>query len=281
MATKTSITISLVTVPVTLSPAVEEEDAAFRTIHIGEHEPARVTVKAMCTHDGCDDQRPSVFAYPDRGREVDGKLVLVTKDEIAAATGEPIKAMVPAFHPREKVYAATVAGDSVQNVLPQKGYDKQYVALRNALMANPDVVACTVWAPRTKNALWVLEVVGDRIVASKRSWPEDVRAVPAAPTVDVSDAEQNMFNTLVADMVSDFDLTAYVNERKSGLDALVASRLGDAVALPAAGSAPAATGGGDLMAALQASVKAAEKKPATKKPAAKRTAKKTAAAKAA
>lgn len=272
MASKTSITIGLVTVPVTLSPAVDDEGGNFRTVHVGDHEPARVTVKAMCTHEGCGDERSSVFGYPDRGQEVDGKLVLVTKEEIAAASGDPIKVMVPAFHPREKVYAATVASDSVQNVLPQKGYDKQYVALRNALMANPEVVACTVWAPRSKNALWVLEVVGDRIVASKRSWPEDVRAVPAAPTVEISELEQGMFNTLVQGLVSDFDLGSYVNESKAGLDALVASRMGEAVALPA-GTAPAATGGGDLMAALQASVKAAEKAKPRKAPAKKAAAK--------
>jgi DNA end-binding protein Ku len=270
MASKTSITIGLVTVPVTLSPAVDDEGGEFRTVHCGDHEPARVTVKAMCT--ACDDNRSSVFAYPDRGREVDGKLVLVTQEDIAAAAGEPIKVMVPAFHPREKVYAATVASDSVQNVLPQKGYDKQYVALRNALMANPDVVAVTVWAPRSKNALWALEVVGDRIVASKRSWPEDVRAVPAAPQVEISDMEQDMFNTLVQGLVADFDLGTYVNERAAGLDALVASRMGDAVAMPA-GTAPAATGGGDLMAALQASVKAAEKAKPRKAPAKKAAAK--------
>lgn len=271
MALRSQITVGLVTIPVKLEPAVDAEDRDVRTIHTHDDaDPARVTTIARCT--GCADERSSVFQFTERGREVDGKVVVITSDEMADAEGEPIKHMVPAFHHRDEVYGATVAGDSVQNVMPQKGYELQYVALRNALASHPDIVAVTTWSPRTKNALWVIEVVDNRIVASKRSWPEDVRAVAATPEVDVPDMEQQFFDTLVTGKVTDFDVTNYVNESKAGLEALVSSRLGHAVEL--GGAAPAATNSGDLLAALQASVDLLakpKKKPAAKKAAAKRT----------
>jgi DNA end-binding protein Ku len=279
MAKKTSIILGLLSVPVTLEPAVDDESGQFKTIHTHDGtDPAKVTVKAICTV--CEETRSSVFAFPERGREVDGKLVVVTSEEMAEASGKPVTSMVPAFHSREKVYAATVAGDSVQNVSPQKGFEVQYVALRNALMARPDVVGVTVWSPKSKNSLWVLEVVNDRIVASKRSWPADVRAVAAAPLMEVSPTDQQMVEGIVDNLTTDFDVHTYVDEAKAGVERLVSERLGNAVVIPA-GATVAPTASVDLTAVLQASLNATAKKvPAQrtrKAPAKKAAAKKTAA----
>lgn len=270
-STKSTITVGLVTIPVRLEKATDDENTDTHTICAGSedtpHDPTRVKMSVRCP--SCETERSSVFAFPKRGHEVDGKMVVISADELAQASGEPIKAMVPAFHPREKVYAATVASDSVQNVTPDRGGEKGYAALRHALTTHPDLVAVAIWAPKSKNALWVLEVVGDRIVASKRAWPESVRVAPAIPHADVSEVEQQMFAQLVESMVTDFDLLAYVDERKVGVQALIEKRLGSAVTL-AEGAAPTVSAGGDMLAALQASINAAQpKKPVAKKAAAR------------
>lgn len=277
-AKKSTIQIGLFNIPVRLEVAVDDESAGFRTVCTGggTHDPVRVKQHVDCTE--CGASHTSVWGYPERGVEKDGKIVLVTQEDIKAATGEPIKSLNLSFHPREKVYAATVAGDSVQNIYPDKGGANGYKALCDALLKRPNMVAVTVWAPSTKNALWVLEVVDRRVVASKRAWPEDVRPAPAIAPGEVTDVEQTALETLIEALMCDFDVSEYTNAAKQGMDDLISSRFGDAVAAPAANGAPVTTQG-DMLAALQAElarVKPAKPKAVKKAPAKKAVAKKVA-----
>lgn len=279
-ASKSKLIVGLVAIPVRLEKATDDESSGAKTVCIGTddkpHDPTVVKQTVGCPAPNCGIVHTSVWGYPNRGVEQDGKMVLLTSEEIAGSAGAPIKDMELKFHPREKVYAATVAADSVQNVTPDKGGEKAYVALRNVLVKQPDVVAVAVWAPKSKNALWVLEVVGDRIVASKRCWPETVRVAPAIPLADVTEMEQSMFDMLVVSSIEDFDLGIYVDQATANLKALVDERAGGAVPM-AAPTASAAPSSGDMLAALQASLDAAPKpapKPVKKAPAKKAVAKK-------
>lgn len=294
-AKKSTIQIGLFNIPVRLEVAVDDDSSGTHTVCTGHgtHEPTRVKNHVDCPFPECGESHSSVWGYTERGVERDGKVVLVTAEEIKAAAGAPIKQMALSFHPREKVYAATVASDSVQNITPDKGGEKGYNALRDSLARQPELVAVTVWAPSTKNALWVLEVVDQRIVASKRAWPEDVRPAPAIAPADVAEYEQQMLDNTIEALRCDFDVSEYRNAAKDGMAQLIASRLGEAVALPAATGQTAAPQG-DMLAALQATLanmpkqapakkavakkSVAEKTATVKKVAAKRPAKKTAAA---
>lgn len=280
---KTMIEVALVRFPVRLEVAVDKEVKDHHTVCTGpednQHDPVRVRQSVACPT--CETTHSSTYGFPHRGVERDGRLVVLTAEEIKEAAGEPIKNMELSFHSREKVYAATVAGDSVQNVYPDAGGEKAYKALRDTLAAHPDVVAVTVWAPSTANALWVLEVVDERIVASKRAWPEDVRPATAIPAAEVSDAELEMFSSLVERALRDFDVAEYRNAARHGMAELIASRLGTAVPVTATASSSAPTPAGDMLAALQASLDAAAKtQPVKKAVARKAPAKKTAAKKA-
>lgn len=282
-AKKGTIQVGLLSIPVRLEVAVDDESSGTRTVctNDGAHDPTRVKMHVDCPT--CGHSETSVWGYGQRGVERDGKLVVLTAEEIKAATGAPIKTMALSFHPREKVYAATVAGDSVQNTSPDKGGEKGYRALVDIMGRHPDLVAVTVWAPATKNALWVLEVVEGRLVASKRAWPEDVRPAPAIAPAEVSTLEVQTFEALIQGTVRDFDVLEYRNAAKVGMEDLVASRYGDAVVLSENSAQPVASG--DMLSALQESIaqlapkpvqKRAAKKVAKKAPARKPAAKKTA-----
>lgn len=271
MASKRStLEMGLFVIPVRLEVAVDpDDDPNKRTVCTGggSHEPTRIKQHTECPE--CGKTASSHWGFPERGYERDGKLVLLTAEEIKAAEGEPIKRLVLEFRPRDQVYATTVAGDSVQNVIPDRGGEKGYVALRDALRARPGVVAVTVWAPSTKNALWVMEVVDDRLVVSKRCWPEYVRATPVIPPAEVTDAERTMLGNYIEATMSDFDVAEYRHAARVGMEQLIASRLGDAASLPAStGTVSAST---DMLAALQASIDKINKpaKPAARKASAK------------
>lgn len=275
---KATIQLGLVNIPVRLEVAVDDESSGTHTLCTdgGQHEPTRVKMHVDCPT--CGASCSSVFGYPERGVERDGKLVVLTKEEIKAAAGEPIKTLTLAFSPREKVYAATVAGDSVQNIYPDKGGERAYAALLEALKATPDRVGTAVWAPSTRNALWVVEVVEGRLVASKRAWPEDVRPTMSIPAADVTAAEQAMLAQVIDAFTEDFDLEKYRDHARQGMRDLVTSRLGDALAIPAEAGTPV-VGNGDMLAALQATLAATQPKRSARKAPAKKAAAKRAPAK--
>ena len=286
-AKKVTIAVGMVSIATRIEPAVDEESSNFRTIHTadGTHDPVRCRQFMECPE--CKHRETSHWGFPEKGMERDGTIVVVSAEELAAASGEPItgrQGNMPVevvFHPREKVYAATVAGDSVQNIYPDKGAEKAYVALRDTLAADPGIVACMIWAPGSKNALWTLEVVEHRLVATKRCWPEYVRPTMQIPMVEVTDAERQMFGHLVSSSVEDFDLGRYVDQAKLSREELIASRTGTPVSSALMPGMASPSDVPSLMAAIEASLAAAGAKPVKKAPAKKAAAKKSPAKKAA
>lgn len=280
---KTNMTVGLFRFPVRLEVAVDEDSSEFKVVCTGNgtHEPVRTKQHMDCQFPDCGESHSSHWGYKDRGVETPEGMVLITTEQIAEASGTPIKDMDLAFHPRVDVYTHTVAADSVQNIYPDAGGEKGYAALYKALSDRPDVVAVTVWAPGTKNALWVLEIVEGRLIASKRAWPQDVRLAPpiAPPAEDISAVEQKMMDSAIDALLAEFEVSEYVDARRSGMTELIASRLGTAVAVSATGERQAAPV--DMFAALQATVasvvkpapvKATKKKSVAKKPAVKKAA---------
>lgn len=294
-AKKVKFGIGLVTLNARVEVAVDKESSGAHAICTGTeekpHPPSRVKQSTSCPVEHCGITHSSHYGFTKRGIERDGMLVELTRDELVAAAGTPLtggkdQPPVPlAWHARDDVYGATLASDSVQNVYPDKGSEKPYALLRDYLHDNPEIVAVVTWAPSSKNALWVLEVVDERLVLSKRCYPEEVRATEAIPPVDYSDQEAAFMAQLIEASVTDFDPLEYQNLARRGVEELVAARTGDAV--PAAAAAGPTVVGGDFLAALQASVDAikpkaaprAVKKAATKKTAAKKAPAKKAAAK--
>lgn len=283
-AKKVTVMVGFVPIPIKLEVAVDEETSGTHTVCTagGTHDPTRVKQHVDCP--SCGKSASSVWGFPERGVEKDGAVVVLTEEEITAANGAPQtgRAGQPpievSFHPREKVYGATVASNSVQNVYPDRGGEKGYTLLRDTLAAHPDVVATLIWAPTSKNALWVLEVVDRRLVISKRCWPEQVRPSLDVPTVDVLDMEREMFSQLIEQSVEDFDLGRYVDQSKLSLEELVASRTGvvPATVTGSSGASPVSAVP-DLLAAIEASLaKVAKPTPVKRTPAKKAVAKKAA-----
>lgn len=280
-AKKVTIMVGFVPIRTRMEVAVDSETSNTHAVCTGTednpHEPARVKMSVGCSHEGCDIVHSSTFGFRQRGVERGDKLVVLSTEEIAEAKGEPItgrdgkQPVQLGFHPREKVYGSTVASDSVQNVYPDKGGEKAYALLRDALVANPDVAAVMIWAPTTSNALWVLDVVDQRIVASKRCWPENMRPAMGVPEVEVLDAEAEMFNQLVQASVQDFDLLAYADQSKRSLEDLIAARAEGALPIPT-DSPTVAPDSVNMLAALAKSLEATQPTAKPKKATAKKKA---------
>lgn len=275
---KLNAIIGFVSIPMRLDKATQSGDDKTHTVCLGgrdgapAHDPVRVRQYVECPT--CTHSASSHYGFPDRAVERGDELVVLSKEDLEAAAGAPIKDMHLEFHPREKVYAATLPSGSVNNLRPDQGGEKQYALLLETLRKRTDVVAVAVWAHVSKNQLWVVEVVEDRLVASSRCWPEDVRVAPeiAAPSEEIPDVERAMFEQIVDLKVGDFDLGQYVDTARHGIRELVGNTKG--IPMQADGTTPALAG--SLLAALEATL--AEAKPVPKQRTAKKTAKKKTAA---
>ncbi|RDG34225.1 non-homologous end joining protein Ku [Streptomyces corynorhini] len=288
-----AISFGLVSIPIKLVNATENHSISFRQIH--KDDGGRIRYRKVCELDGEEVTAPDIGkAYEDAG----GVMIPITDEDLAAlplptAKTIEIVAFVPAseIDPLQMDTAYYLSASGVPAAKP-------YTLLREALKRGKKV-AIAKFALRGRERLGMLRVVDDVIVMHGLLWPDEIRApegVAPETGVTVRDAELDLADALM-DTLGTVDLDSLHDDYREAVEEMIAAK---AEGEPAPPRAPAETGGGkviDLMAALENSVRAAQKSrgedgPATeaevtpltdreRKPARKTAAKKTAAKKAA
>lgn len=242
----------------------ESEKTTFTACAGTEEKPhpvAKVNGRMICSDADCGRTAPSWHSFAKGVAKDDGTLALLSRAEVSEANA-PVSEMVLSFHRREAVLQSTVAGEMVNNLLPQKGHEKAYALLHQTLVEHPELVVATIWAPSTKNAMWILDVFGDRLVASSRCWPEDMRAFPAIPEAVVSELERAQMEMFVTASTEDFDPAKYRDVAREARAALIESKDGEAVAGDTGTKAGTPV---DIVAALTASMPKQKKTTAKRK----------------
>lgn len=272
-----------VTAVVKLLTAVEKSESGLKMVCNGlksdgsgvEHAPVPVKSPTYCPT--CD-MHGNHYTFP-RGQEVDGKMVVVSAEELAAAKGEPIKSITVKPHRLEKVLANTFPGESQYLMIPSDAMSVEtYCMVHQALLDNPDTALIATFAVQTSNKLWRVGPFEDGLSLSELAWPEDVKARPAIPRVTVIPELRTFATQWIEVMTDDFDPLAYRNLAKAGTAALIAARVGSAPPVQVLPGVVPANVSMSLLDRLKASVEAATaesppvKKPAAKRPAAKKTA---------
>lgn len=234
-AKKIIVNLGIMSIPLKVEAATE---TAVRTHAActgdGKHPVSRVKASVACP--ACGLEHTSVHGFPERCVELaDGGLLLLDASTLEETRGVPRtgRAGTPAnpdvgpvelkFHTRESVFGHTLPDDSVQNIYPDRAGEKAYALLVDALTAQPDLVGVMIWAPTTRNALWAVEVVDGRLVAGKRTWPEQVKEPATIAPTETSEADREMFAQIVALSASDFDMADYVDEATKGINDMVAA----------------------------------------------------------
>lgn len=253
---KGAITFGLVSIPVQLFPATEEHGVNLHQVH--ERDGGRIRLKRYCEKEG----REVPYAEIAKAYESpDGRTAVLT-DEDLQDLPLPSKKIIDVL--------AFVDASEVDPVLLAKPYyvqtaspaaAKPYVLLREAL-AGSGRAAVTKITLRTRESLALLRVRDDLLVLQTMLWPDEVRpASGLAPQgkVDVRPQELKMASSLMDTLSEDFDLQALHDDYQQALDSLVAAKL-EGVEPPSEEEVAAEPGNViDLMSALSASVKAAER----------------------
>ncbi|WP_406288702.1 Ku protein [Embleya sp. NBC_00896] len=279
---KGAITFGLVSIPVQLFPATEEHNVPLHQVH--ETDGGRIRLKRYCELE----EREVPYKEIAKAYEApDGRQAVLT-DEDMAELPLPSKKVIDVL--------AFVDADEIDPLMLSKAYylqtatagaAKPYVLLREALTKSGKA-AVTKITLRTRESLALLRVHDDILILQTMLWPDEVRT-PAglAPEgkFEIRPQELKMATSLMDTLSEDFDFQALHDEYKEALDSLVTARL-DGIAPPEPGEeAETPDNVVDLMAALTASVEAANrghaagpaKKAGARKTAAKKTATKSAA----
>ncbi|CAM3503146.1 Ku protein [Mycobacterium frederiksbergense] len=296
---KGSVSFGLVNVPVKVYSATEDHDIKFHQVHAKDN--GRIRYKRTCEVCG------EVVEYRDIARAYDsddGQTVIITDEDIAT---------LPEERSREIEVVEFVPADQLDPMMYDKSYflepdsksTKSYVLLAKTL-AETDRVAIVHFALRNKTRLAALRVKDfskrDIMVIHTLLWPDEIRD-PDFPSldkdVDIKPAELKMAGQVVESMTDDFKPDQFRDDYQEQLHELVQAKLegGEAFTVEEQPTDldESTEDVSDLLAKLEASVKArgsgsssktepkkaeAEKAPAKKAAAKKTPAKKTPAKKA-
>ncbi|MFI6980324.1 Ku protein [Embleya sp. NPDC050154] len=277
---KGAITFGLVSIPVQLFPATEEHNVPLHQVH--EKDGGRIRLKRYCELE----EREVPYKEIAKAYEApDGRQAVLT-DQDMAKLPLPSKKVIDVL--------AFVDVDEIDPLMLSKAYylqtatpaaAKPYVLLREALN-KAGKSAVTKITLRTRESLALLRVHDDILILQTMLWPDEVRTSEGlAPEgrFDIRPQELKMATSLMDTLSEDFDFQALHDDYKEALDSLVVARLeGTAPAAAEEERAETPDNVVDLMAALTASVEAANKghgraasgrKSAARKPAAKTSAK--------
>ncbi|MEX7471903.1 Ku protein [Mycobacterium adipatum] len=288
---KGSVSFGLVNVPVKVYSATEDHDIKFHQVHAEDH--GRIRYKRTCEVCG------EVVEYRDIARAYesdDGQTVIITDEDIAT---------LPEERSREIDVVEFVPADQLDPMMYDKSYflepdsksTKSYVLLAKTL-AETDRVAIVHFALRNKTRLAALRVKDfskrDVMVIHTLLWPDEIRD-PDFPSLDkeveIKPAELKMAGQVVESMTDDFSPDQFRDTYQEQLHELVQAKLegGEAFTPEEQPTDLDETEDvSDLLAKLEASVKAREsgkagtaepKKAEPKKAAAKKAEPKKAAAK--
>ena len=272
---KGSIAFGLVNVPVKVYSATEDHDIKFHQVHAKDN--GRIRYQRVCEIDG------EVVEYRDIARAYesdDGRMVVITDDDIATLPEERSREIeVLEFVPASEV--DPMMFDRSYFLEPDSKSSKSYVLLAKTL-AETDRMAIVHFTLRNKTRLAALRVKDfgkrDVMVVHTLLWPDEIRD-PDFPVLDkkveIKPAELKMAGQVVESMAEDFNPDRYHDTYREQLQELIDAKLEGGEAFTA-GEQPqeldVAEDVSDLLAKLEASVKAGDGKAPAKKAPAKKTA---------
>ena len=263
-----ALTFGLVNIPVSLASAVRAaEKTSFRQLHKDDLTP--IKYERVCPTDG------EVVPWNEivKGYEyTKGKYVVVTPEELAKVKTPSSKAVeMMDFVKSDEIDPRYF--DTPYYLVPQKGGEKPYALLREAL-ENTNMVGIGKLTLRQKEHLVAVRPIGDALVLEIMRFedelvaPEDLR-FPNAEEQKVRPQEIAMAEQLIGNLAEPFDPSKYHDEYEEKLKTLLRAKL-KGKKLPDDGEVekPEKTAVIDLVARLQESLASTSAKKRGTKPAA-------------
>ena len=220
---KGALAFGLVNIPVELRPAVRSaEKLTFRQLDAKHHKPIRM--ERVSTVDGKAVEWDDIV----KGYEITrGKYVIVDDADFASAAVKMSRVLeMTDFVPADSIDPRFF--DSPYFLLPQKGGEKAYVLLRDAL-AESGKVGIGTFALRQKQHLAAVKPTGDALVLELMRFEEELvdpgtLHFPTASEAKVRPQERAMAIQLIESLADAFDPSKYKDEYQDKLKAIIKAK---------------------------------------------------------
>ncbi|MFF6931273.1 non-homologous end joining protein Ku [Streptomyces californicus] len=249
-----AISFGLVTIPVKIVSATEDHDVHFHRVHL--EDMGRVRTRKICDLDG------EVVSQEEIGKGYEiapDQTVPVTDDELRQMPLPTAKAIeIAAFVDAGTVDPVRIS-DSYYLAADGQVAAKPYTLLRKALERSSKVaVAKFAWHGRER--LGLLRIKEGALVLHSMKWPDEIRDPQELAPREVEVSEEEIGQALqLAEGMTIEDLSGFHDEYREALEDIIAAKAeGKPLPAPAEDGKQEKGKVVDLMAALNASVKAAK-----------------------
>lgn len=267
VARKTTISFSLVAIPVSLYTATQDNDIRFHQLH--EADGQRIRYKKVCGHCGKEVAMKDIV----KGYEYDkGQFVTVTDAEIEKIKTPKertieilhfatLQEISPVYYDRTFQAAPEAGGEKAFELLRRSLYELKKIAVGKAVFGASETLLCII--PREEGLLIQTMYYEAEVKELQKSYK----------TPTVSAQELTMAKKLIEAMDQPFEPESYTDEYQDRLRELIEAKIGGRKIVAQKAPKPKVI---NLMDALKQSVaeagKPAAKKSSTKKAAAKKAA---------
>jgi len=260
---KGAIQFGLVTIPVKLYLATESRaGVSFHMLH--EKDLTRIQMKVWCPEDEEVIPRTETvkgFEYaPD-------KYVVITDEDLEKLPLKTVRAIeIEQFVESDEAAQHTKFVKQAYYLEPDKVGRKAFGLLKSVLQDQHLTAICKI-VIRDREALAALDPFQDTMLLSTLYWPDEIRALGEldlpSEEPEIKPAEKRMAAQLIEAMTGEFDPAQYRDEYREALMQVIESKIEgrETVSIEAPEEGTKLV---DLMAALQASVKAASEARAAK-----------------
>ena len=255
-----SISFGLLNVPVKLYSAVSRRNVSFRELR--DSDSSRIRHKRVAEADG--EEVP--YEHIVKGYEISPEqYVVLTKDDFEELDPKKTRAIeIQDFVDLDEI--DPIYFDHPYYLGPDKGAERAYALLTEA-MADQGKVAVARFVLRNKENLAAIRPTGGVLTMATMRFadevvsPEEISEVMGEEVEPPRKQEVDMAKQLIDSLTNDFDPTAYKDEYREELLALIERKAKGEAIVEVESEAPKSTRAPDLMAALEESLAAVKSEP--------------------
>jgi DNA end-binding protein Ku len=250
-----AIQFGLVTIPVKLYLATESKGVSFNMLH--KTDLSRIQMKTYCPVD--DD----VISRGDtvKGFEyAPGQYVVVTDEDLESVPLKTVRSIeIELFTQKRPDDGAVRFVKQAYYLEPDPIGRKAFYLLKDVLEDKGLTAVCKV-VIKDREALAAVDPFGNTMILTTLHWPDEIRSTAEldlpAEEPEIKPAERKMAEQLIEAMTGDFDPANYTDEYREALLKIIEAKVAGEETVAVAPAEPSSNLV-DLMAALEASVKAA------------------------
>lgn len=219
VANKTTIAFSLVSVPITMYTATQDNDISFNQLH--EADGQRIRYKKVCGHCGEEVKTEDIV----KGYEYEkDKYITITEEDLEKIKTEKDKS-IQILHFANLNQISPTYFDKSYYAVPEAGGEKAYELLRSALM-DEQKIAIGKTIMREKEYLVAIIPREDGMLIQTMLFQDDIKEMPKTYNKpEISQEELKMAKTLINSMNTPYDAENYKDEYQEKLKELIGTKI--------------------------------------------------------